>query len=101
MSSSLPKSAEIPSVKTLAPAVEKAIRELGGEATLQEIEEAVIRDLGLTTNQTECLHSPDTKRTELDYRLAWTRTRLRRDGIIDRVGRGIWALIDSPNEPAG
>ena len=85
----------VPTVAVLVPSVLEALRDNSGEATLQEIEEFVVRDLTLTDRQVRQPHSLTGKRTELDYRLAWTRSRLRKDGKIRRVARGIWALTES------
>ena len=41
----------------------------------------------------EKLHNPDTGNdTEIEYRLAWARTYLKKYGLIDNSSRGVWAL---------
>ena len=79
----------------LAPVILEALRKHDGEATLQELEEFVIGAFSLRTASVEHLHSGKGRRTELDYRLAWARTRLRTEGKICRVARGIWALTEA------
>ena len=69
---------EMPGIDALALSVARAIRNAGGEACLQEIQEFVVEDLGLRPEQVEHRHSNNGKRSELDYRLAWARTHLRR-----------------------
>ncbi|MDE2686842.1 MAG: restriction endonuclease [Chloroflexota bacterium] len=69
----------------------RAIHELGGSASIHEITPRVIEDLGLTQPITERPHEGD-NRTELEYRLAWSRTRLKDAGFIENSARGIWSL---------
>jgi len=39
------------------------------------------------------LHNPDKgSQTEVEYRLAWTRTYLKKYGILENSSRGVWAL---------
>src|SRR6185369_8428469 len=39
------------------------------------------------------LHNPEySNETELEYRLAWARTYLKNYGILERSGRGVWAI---------
>lgn len=49
--------------------------------------------MGLNDEQLDLLH--DTKRggqTEFEYRIAWTRTYLKRYGILENSSRSVWAL---------
>jgi restriction system protein len=77
----------------------KVLRELGGSATVQELNERVIEDLGLTEEQVSILHNPDRgNQTEVAYRMAWTRTYLKKAGYIDNSKRGVWALTKQGRE---
>jgi len=71
----------------------KALRDLGGSATNEELENKVAEIMRLTDEQLEVLHNP-TKggQTQFQYRLAWARTYLKKCGIIDNSSRGVWAL---------
>ena len=69
----------------------RAMHALGGSASIQEITPQVIRDLGLGPSITEQPHG-DGNRTELEYRLAWARTRLKHVGVIQNSARGVWFL---------
>ena len=69
----------------------RALQALGGSASIQEITPRVIKDLGLGASITEQPHGDD-HRTELEYRLAWARTRLRRCGLIQNSSKGVWSL---------
>ncbi|MEW6504723.1 MAG: restriction endonuclease [Chloroflexota bacterium] len=71
----------------------RAMKELGGSGTVEEINSKVAELLGLQDEQLDILH--DTKRggqTEFEYRLAWTRSYFKRFGILENSSRGIWAL---------
>ena len=70
-----------------------ALRALGGSATIEEIYSRVTELVGLTNEQLEVLHDPERGgQTEVEYRLAWSRTYLKKYGILENSSRGIWAL---------
>ena len=70
-----------------------ALKELGGSGTIEEIDNKVAEVAGLTDEQLEVLHNPDKgSQTEVGYRLAWTRTYLKKYGILENSSRGVWAL---------
>jgi len=50
----------------------KALKQVG-TATLDELADFVVEDMGLTEEQTEPLHKSG-PRTEYEYRMAWART---------------------------
>jgi restriction system protein len=71
----------------------QAMKELGGSGTVEEINSKVAEILGLPNEQLDILH--DSKRggqTEFEYRLAWTRSYLKRYGILENSSRSVWAL---------
>jgi restriction system protein len=72
----------------------RALKELGGSGTIEEIDNKVIELASLSDEQTEVLHKPEKGggQTEVEYRLAWTRTYLKKYGLIDNSSRGVWAL---------
>ncbi|MBN1965748.1 MAG: restriction endonuclease [Anaerolineae bacterium] len=71
----------------------EALRNLGGSGTIEEIDTEVIRLLGLSDDQVEILHNPErSSQTEVEYRLAWTRTYLKKYGLLENSSRGVWAL---------
>ena len=71
----------------------QALKELGGSGTNEEINSKVIEITKVPSYQLEILHNP-TKggMTEIEYRLMWTRTYLKKFGVIENSTRGIWAL---------
>lgn len=67
----------------------------GGSASIQELSEHVTRDLALPDDVSDTPHG-DGPQTEIDYRLAWARTNLKRVGAIENTTRGVWTIT-----PAG
>ena len=41
----------------------------------------------------------DGKRTEFAYRMAWARTRLKKDGLIESLGPRLWGLTADAQAP--
>lgn len=71
----------------------QAIKSLGGSGTIEEINNKVAEIAGLSDEQLEVLHDPAKGgATEIEYRLGWSRTWLKRYGILENSSRGIWAL---------
>ncbi len=73
----------------------RALRHLGGSASISELLEQVIEDLRLPQAAIEQPHPGKTNETELAYRLAWARTYLKKYGLVINSTRGVWAL--TPN----
>jgi len=67
-----------------------ALRRLGGSASIAELEEAVAKIMDLSEEDLSEIHR-ETK-TKFSYNLAWTRTYLKRYGLLENSSRGIWAL---------
>lgn len=70
-----------------------ATRQLGGSASIDEIVEAVIEQERFTEQQQQVLHG-DGPKSELEYRLSWARTYLKRMGLLDNSRRGVWSLTE-------
>jgi restriction system protein len=85
---------DIPTFDAFMNPVIQALKQLGGSGTIEEINSQVIELTGLSDEQTEILHKPEKGggRTEIEYRLAWTRTYLKKYGILENSSRGVWAL---------
>ncbi|MCX6146131.1 MAG: restriction endonuclease [Candidatus Kapabacteria bacterium] len=73
-----------------------ALKELGGSANSDEIEEKIIENLNLTNEQTNEIHKGS--RTKLNYQLAWSKNNLKNYGLIENSSRGIWSLTEKGNE---
>lgn len=70
-----------------------SLRERGGSASIEEIEDDVSRILKLSDAVLAAPHTKGT-RTEFQYRLAWVRTYLKKVGAVENSERAIWSLTD-------
>jgi restriction system protein len=87
------KQVDLPKYTDLMNPTLKAIKDLGGSATNNELFEKVVEIMNLTDDQLEIEHDPEKGyHTEIEYRLAWTRTYLKVYGLIENSSRGVWAL---------
>jgi restriction system protein len=80
----------------------KVLEGLGGSGGIEEIAAGVIQFLTLPEEITSQLHNPEkSSRTEVEYRLAWTRTFLKQYGILDNSERGVWSFTSKyvPGQP--
>ena len=68
-----------------------ALHALGGSASIPELVERVIADLRCPREVVEQPHG-DRGMTEVEYRLAWARTYLKKYGVIDNSSRAVWSL---------
>lgn len=75
----------------------EALIKLGGSGSVEEINSTVAKILNLSDDILNVSHGNDT-RSEVEYRLAWTKYYLKRAGIIDNSTRGVWALKVSVDE---
>lgn len=80
----MPTSAELES------AVLRALESQGGSSTNTEIYQWVLNNLKISQSQQEIMRSGN--RSEIEYRLAWARTRASKKGLIHRNGPSSWAL---------
>jgi restriction system protein len=84
---------DIPTFTSYMNPVIQALKDLGGSGTIEEINNRVIELVSLSDEQTEVLHNPDKGgQTEFEYRVAWTRTYLKKYGVLENSSRGVWAL---------
>lgn len=73
-----------------------ALKELGGSANSNEIEEKIIQNLNLSDKQINEIHKGS--RTKLNYQLAWSKNNLKNFGLLENSARGIWSLTEKGNE---
>ena len=74
-----------------------ALHALGGSASIREIVNQVIEDMGLSTAIIQIPHG-QTSMTELGYQLAWARTYLKNYGLIESSKRSVWSLTAKGRE---
>lgn len=70
----------------------EALRKLGGSASITELVEQVVEDLQLPRKVVEVRHPGRNNMTQLEYRLTWSRSYLKKYGLITNSARGVWAL---------
>lgn len=77
----------------------RALKNLGGSGTIEEIYNKVTEILDLSDEQLDVLHNPEKGgQTEVEYRLAWSRTYLKKYGVLENSTRGVWALTQQGRE---
>lgn len=70
-----------------------ALRDLGGSATIGEMYERVVEILDLPDYILDIPHNEKGgNQSEVAYRLGWSRTYLRKYGVLENSARGVWAL---------
>jgi len=68
-----------------------AIQDLGGSGTNEEINNKVIESLKITDDLLTIMHK-NTNQTEFEYQMAWVRTMLKSQGLLENSSRGVWSL---------
>ncbi|HEX8528684.1 MAG TPA: winged helix-turn-helix domain-containing protein, partial [Cytophagales bacterium] len=89
---------DIPTYDAFFKPVIQALIDLGGSGSIEEINARVYDILRLPDNVLSVPHGED-GRTEVEYRLAWTRTYLKKAGLIDNSSRGVWSIVSSEVRP--
>ncbi|MGB3634158.1 MAG: restriction endonuclease, partial [Rubrobacteraceae bacterium] len=89
---------DVPAYEKLLNPTLEGLRKLGGSASITELVEQVIEDSRLPQVVVEQSHLGKANLTELEYRLAWSRTYLKKYGLITNSTRGVWALTPRGHE---
>ena len=76
----------------LSGAILEAMHHLGGSGTNREIHDAVVKLLDLDDEIVGLLLKEGASLTELEFRLGFERTGLKKFGLLENSGRGIWSL---------
>jgi restriction system protein len=71
----------------------RAVLAIGGSGSIDEIVEKVVELEEFTEEQQSVPHG-DGPRSEIEYRLAWSRTYLKGMGVLDNSARGVWTVTD-------
>ncbi len=69
----------------------QAIQQLGGSGTNEEINSTVVKILNITEDVLAIMHK-DTNQTEFEYQMAWVRTMLKSQGLLENSKRGVWSF---------
>lgn len=72
----------------------QAVQMLGGSGTIEEIYDKVVHLLNLPDKVLEIPHGT-TSQSEVEYRLAWSRTYLKKYGLLQNSARGVWSLAST------
>ena len=71
----------------------QAVVELGGSASIADMEDEVLNRVDLTPEVQAVLHK-DGPMTEVQYRLAWARSYLKGMGLLTNSQRGVWSVTE-------
>ena len=72
-----------------------ALQVLGGSANIDELNSKAINIMQLPEKMCDVLHKEEGTLTEVEYRLAWARTYLKKYGLIDNSSRGVWSFTEA------
>ena len=84
---------KLPKYQDLVPTLVKVMSMTGRPLTNSEIEARVIQELAIPESLTKIIYSG--KRTELQFRLAWARTKAKSAGLISSPARETWRIVNS------
>ncbi len=88
---------EVPAYNDMMCELFQAMKELGGSGTIREIDDKTVEILKLPIEVQEIMHGNSSK-SEVEYRLAWTRTYMKKVGILENSSRGVWSLTTMGRE---
>lgn len=71
-----------------------ALKDMGGSATIQELDEKVAELEGVSEEEQSLQMSGDDPRPRFNYYLAWARTYLKRGDAVENSSRGVWAITE-------
>lgn len=83
----------LPKVEDFYVPTMKALRDLGGSASIEEIQDRLAEAENLTQEQLDQVY-PTSGAQILPDRMSWARTYLKIAGLVASGGRGIWVLTD-------
>jgi restriction system protein len=93
-----PSTPSLPTFDAMLIPTIQALQILGGSGTTEEICDQVGQILGLSDEVLEIPHGSTTT-SEVAYRLGWSRTYLKKYGLLQNSTRGIWSLLSTTLNP--
>jgi restriction system protein len=87
---------EIPQYSEMFNPVIQALHELGGSGSVEEINNKVIEIQNYPPEIVDVLHG-EGPASEIEYRLGWARTYLKKYGLLENSSRGVWAISNEKN----
>lgn len=88
----LKANSDLPTFDQLMIPTIKALKELGGSGSVEEINSRVYGIAKISDDILQIPHGSEGTTNEVDYRLAWSRTYLKKFGLLENSSRGVWAL---------
>jgi len=88
---------EMPQYNEMFNPLLEALHELGGSGSIEEIDNKVIELQNYPAEIVDVLHG-EGPTTEIEYRLAWSRTYLKKYGLLENSSRGIWAILNDKHD---
>lgn len=85
---------EVPGFEQTIKPILMALQERGGQASIAELDETAIKIMNLPEETIRTMHKGSNKQREIEYRMAWGRTYLKKYGLITNVARGVWAFTE-------
>jgi restriction system protein len=76
----------------------QALQQLGNSGHIKEIDDAISDLEGLTEDE-QAILMPNGKHPRFNYFSAWSRTYLKKAGVVEIVKQGIWALVEGVELP--
>jgi restriction system protein len=70
-----------------------ALKELGDSASIEELNQKASEIAGFTDEQLSVVHG-EGPNTQVEYRMAWARSYLKKVGAVDNSSRGVWTITD-------
>lgn len=80
----------VPKFEELFDPILETLRELGGSASVTELDDKVTSIMQLSDKDINEIHFGN--RTKLRYRMAWARSYLKKHGYLENSSRGVWSL---------
>lgn len=94
------KDSILPSFDELIIPTLRALAALGGSGGIDEINQQVYEIANISDETLAIPHKENEDgRSEVDYRLAWSRTYLKKYGLIENSAQGIWSLVNANIDP--
>ena len=84
---------QLPKYQELIRPLLMVLKNAGGPLSNAEIESGVVKELGIPASLATSIHSGN--RTELQYRLAWARTKAKSAGWIESPKRETWTITSA------
>jgi len=81
---------ELPKYQELILPLLKVLTKAGKPISNVDIESAIVQELQIPVSLSSIIHSGN--RTELQYRLAWARTKAKSSGLITSPKRETWTI---------